>query len=66
MKKVIKAINHIVFDHVTNGNNRLRDEIAKTIQDNKANGLQSEVQYSTCATATTVIYSALILGYTEE
>lgn len=66
MKKVIKAINHIAFDNVTNGNNRLRDEIAKTIQDNKANGLQSEVQYSTCADSGSIIYSALILGYTEE
>lgn len=66
MKKVIKSINHIVFDHVTNGNNKLKNEISKAIQENQSLGLTTEVQYSTCATATTVIYSALILGYTEE
>lgn len=66
MKKVYKAIRHIAFDEISNGNNRLRDEISKTTQENQSLGLTTEVQYSTCATATTVVYSALILGYTEE
>lgn len=64
--KVYKAIRHIAFDEVTNAKHRLKDEIISTIQKNQSFGLQSEVQYSTCATHNTIVYSALILGYTEE
>lgn len=64
--KVYKVVDHIAFDEVTNANHRLKDEIISTIQENQAKGYQSEVQYSTCATHNTIVYSALILGYTEE
>lgn len=64
--KVYKRINHVAFDHVSNNNTELQKAIANIIEEHQNNGYQAEVQYSTCATNSTVIYSALILGYTEE
>lgn len=64
--KVYKRVDHTAFDHVSNSNVALQKSIADVIEQNQNNGLQSEVQYSTCATHNTIVYSALILGYTEE
>ena len=64
--KVYKAVNHVGFDHRTNLGSKLQKSIADIIEQNQNNGLQSKVQYSTCATNDTVVYSALILAYTEE
>lgn len=64
--KVYKRVNHVAFDHVNNKDTELQKAIANIIEENQSNGYQSEVQYSTCATNNTVIYSALILSYTEE
>ena len=64
--KVYKRVNHVAFDHVNNKGTELQKAIANIIEEYQSNGYQSEVQYSTCATNNTVIYSALILAYTEE
>lgn len=64
--KVYKAVDHMAFDHISNGSMELSKTVANVIKQNQAKGYQSEVQYSTCATNNIVVYSALILGYTEE
>lgn len=64
--KVYKNVVHVVFDHRSNVDSKFRISIAEAIKENLEDGYQSEVQYSTCADSGTVIYSALILGYTEE
>lgn len=61
-----KVVNHVAFDHNSNKDLELQNSIAKIIENNQDNGYQSEIQYSTCATNNTVVYSALILAYTEE
>lgn len=64
--KVYKRVNHVAFDHVNDKNTEFQKAIANIIEEHQSNGYQSEVQYSTCATNNTVVYSALILAYTEE
>lgn len=64
--KVYKAVDHMAFDHIGNGSMELSKTVADVIKQNQAKGYQSEVQYSTCATHNTIVYSALVLGYTEE
>lgn len=64
--KVYKVVDHIAFDHISDGSMELSNTVADVIERNQAKGYQSEVQYSTCATHNTIVYSALILGYTEE
>ena len=64
--KVYKTVNYVGFDNRSNIDSKLQKSIADVIEQNQNNGLQSEVQYSTCATNNTVVFSALILGYTEE
>lgn len=64
--KVYKVVDHTAFDHISNGGMELSKTVADVIEQNQAKGYQSEVQYSTCATNNTIVYSALILGYTEE
>lgn len=64
--KVYKRVNHVAFDHVSNKNTELKKAIANIIDEYQSNGYQSEVQYSTCATNNIIVYSALILAYTEE
>lgn len=64
--KVYKVVDHIAFDHMNDGSMELSKSVADAIVQNQAKGYQSEVQYSTCATHNTVVYSALILAYMEE
>ena len=64
--KVYKVVNHIAFDHINNGSMKLSKTVADVIEQNQAKDYQSEVQYSTCTTNNTVVYSTLILGYEEE
>lgn len=64
--KIYKVVNHVAFDHVNNNNTELQKAVANIIEKHQNNGYQSEIQYSTCATNNTVVYSALILAYTEE
>lgn len=64
--KVYKVVDHMAFDHISNGSMELSKTVADVIERNQAKGYQSEVQYSTCADSGSIIYSALILGYTEE
>ena len=64
--KIYKRVNHVAFDNVSNKDTELQKAIANNIDEHQRNGYQSEVQYSTCATNNTIVYSALILRYTEE
>lgn len=64
--KIYKVVDHIAVDHISNGSMELSKTVADVIEQNQAKGYQSEVQYSTCADSGSIIYSALILGYTEE
>ena len=41
-------------------------EVAKAIENFQNKNMQIEVLYSTCIENNTLVYSALILGYTEE
>lgn len=64
--RVYQNVNHIVRDYESNKEEAFNRLIAQTIEDNQKKGWASEVQYSTCATHNTIVYSALILGYMEE
>ena len=64
--KVYKNVVHVAFDHQSNVDNNFQILIAEAIKENQKDGYQSEIQYSTCSYSNTVIYSALILAYTEE
>lgn len=44
----------------------LVDMVRENINDFQKQGLQVEVQYSSCTTGDYIIYSALILAYAEE
>lgn len=60
--KVYKETAHISYDSQTNFYN----ELTKIINNMQSNKYQVEVQYNTCCTNCIIIYSALILAYTEE
>lgn len=64
--KVYKVVDHIAFDHISDGSIELSKAVADVIEQNQAKGYQSEVQYLTCATNNTIVYSTLIFGYMEE
>lgn len=64
--RVYQNVNHITRDYKSNKNGAFNRLIAQTIEDNQKNGWFSEVQYSTCATEGVLVFSALILAYTEE
>lgn len=64
--KNYKSMIHIAIDHRSNIDNNFQKSVAKAIEENQNNGYQSEVQYSTCASNGSVVYSALVLAYTEE
>lgn len=64
--KNYKSMIHIAIDHRSNVDNDFQKAIGEYIEQNQNNGYQSEVQYSTCASNGSVVYSALILAYTEE
>lgn len=61
-----KSITHVALDHKSNVYDDSQKAIGGYIEQNQNNGYQSEVQYSTCASNGSVVYSALILAYTEE
>lgn len=52
--KVYKVVDHMAFDHISNGSIELSKAVADVIEQNQAKGYQSEVQYSTCATNNTI------------
>lgn len=64
--KNYKSMIHIAIDHRSNIDNDFQKSVAKAIEENQNNGYQSEVQYSICASNGSVVYSALVLAYTEE
>lgn len=64
--KNYKSIAHVAIDHKSNIHDDFQKSIGEYIEQNQNNGYQSEVQYSTCAIGGSVVYSALILAYTEE
>lgn len=64
--KVYQNVNHIARGYESNKDGAFNRLIAQTIEDNQKKGWVSEVQYSTCASKGTLVFSALILAYTEE
>lgn len=65
--KVYKETAHISYNsQVDNDGSIFYNELTKIIDIMQSKNLQIEVQYSTCADSGTVVYSALILAYTEE
>lgn len=65
-KKVYQAVSHIAFTYEAGEEFQFRDEVAKQIKENQKSGWLSEVQYSSTASGGSIVFSALILAYTEE
>lgn len=57
---------HIVFDHRSNDGTKFNEAVIAQLENIQNNQWMAEIQYSTCATQDTIVYSALILGYTED
>lgn len=65
--KVYKETAHISYNsQVDNDGSIFYNELTKIIDNMQSNKHQVEVQYSTSSTNGIIIYSALILAYTEE
>lgn len=62
--KVYKEIANISYDAFNS--QKFASEIAKYLKKYQDKNMEVEIQYSTCIENNTVIYSALILAYTEE
>lgn len=62
--KVYKEIANISYDAFNS--QKFTSEIAKYLKKYQDKNMEVEIQYSTCIENNTVIYSALILAYTEE
>lgn len=65
--KVYKETAHISYNSQVDNNGAIfYNELTKIINNMQNNKHQVEVQYNTCSANGIIIYSALILGYTEE
>lgn len=65
--KIYKETAHISYNsQADNDGGIFYNELTKIINNMQSNKYQVEVQYNTCCTNGIVIYSALILAYTEE
>ena len=65
--KVYKETAHISYNsQVDNDGSIFYNELTKIINNMQSNKHQVEVQYSACSANGIIIYSALILAYTEE
>lgn len=65
--KVYKETAHISYNsQADNDGSIFYNELTKIINNMQTNNHQVEVQYNTCATNNTIVYSAIILGYMEE
>lgn len=62
--KVYKEIANVSYDGFNS--QKFISEIAKYLKKYQDENMEVEIQYSTCIENNTVIYSALILAYTEE
>lgn len=65
--KVYKSTAHISYNS-QNDNDRsiFYNELNKIINNMQNDKYQVEIQYSTCFSNNVIVYSALILAYTEE
>ena len=65
--KVYKETAHISYNsQVNNDGSIFYNELTKIINNMQSHEHQVEVQYSTCSANGIIIYSTLILAYTEE
>lgn len=65
--KIYKETAHISYNsQVDNDGSIFYNELNKIINNMQSNNCQVEVQYNTCSANGIIIYSALILAYTEE
>lgn len=62
--KVYKSISWVVNNHYKEVD--MSEKIGKYINEYQNKGWEVEIQYSSCANNNNIIYSALILAYTEE
>lgn len=62
--RVYKEIANISYDAFNS--QKFTSGIAKYLKEYQDKNMEVEIQYSTCIENNTVIYSALILAYTEE
>lgn len=65
-KKIYQAVAHIAYTYKAEEEFQFRDEVAKQIEENQKSGWLSEVQYTSSASGGSIVFSALILAYTEE
>ena len=64
--KVYKETAHISYNsQVDNDGRKFYNELTKIINAMQSKNLQIEVQYTTCSANNVIVYSALILAYTE-
>lgn len=65
--KVYKETAHISYNSQADNDGALfYNELNKIIEAMQSKKYQIEIQYKTCATNNIIVYSALILAYTEE
>ena len=65
--KVYKETAHISYNsQVDNDGSIFYNELTKIIDNMQSKKYQVEIQYKTCCSNNTIVYSALILAYTEE
>lgn len=64
--KVYKGVSHVTIVHDNDNKYKFTEAVSQQIMKNQDKGWQNEVQYTTCISNGSVVYSALILAYTEE
>lgn len=65
--KVYKETAHISYNsQVDNDGSIFYNKLTEIINTMQSKNLQIEVQYTTCSANNVIVYSALILAYTEE
>ena len=62
--KTYKSVSWVSCSHYNDAD--MSEKIGKYINQYQESGYQVEVQYSSCANNNNIVYSALILAYTEE
>lgn len=64
--KVYKGISHVTIVYDNDNQYKFTEVVSQQIINNQDKGWQSEIQYTTCSSNGSIVYSALILAYTEE
>lgn len=62
--RVYKEFAHVSYDNEKM--DKFIDEVTKHVSQMQNKNMEVEIKYTTCATNNTFVFSALILGFTEE